>query len=179
MNPLTRTAAIALLLAAQSATGGPLPFDPSRAQITSLDLAPDRTEIAAGFGSGLAAFSGVTLPDIEVIPPTLDFGRLEVGDFAVETVLIGNPGLVELRVLSASLADESDAFELIQTDCGDVILGQGQSCSVTLRFDADAAGSFETELMIRSSAAGIESGVGVVGVTLVPVIFQDRFQSPP
>ena len=108
--------------------------------------------------------------DISVTPASVSFGSQPVGtNSGTQAVTIANTGAADLQVAAPS--ESSSHFEISTDNCGPTYprtLTLGQSCTLSVRFTPQAAGSQTTNLTISSddpdeATVNVElSGTGTV-----------------
>lgn len=91
--------------------------------------------------------------ELQVDPPTYDFGTLEVGDLASATITVSNVGDGPLTISSLDWTP-SDA-DMALADAGQLtatpaVLGPGEAAEVTITYSPSAAGPDEGSLLITS-----------------------------
>ncbi len=87
-------------------------------------------------------------PAIEVQPSSVDFGRLSLGDDAVEIVTVANRGEADLDLLGLTLEDASAAFAMSALDS--LLLGPDQETSFAVTFSPDAYGAVQASVAVES-----------------------------
>ena len=113
-------------------------------------------------------------PDIEVDPPKIDFGNLEVGEgaTAVETVTIRNVGTGTLTIDDLRLADEIMPYEI--SALGSILLNPGTATTFTVTFTPLSAEEYNTTVLIDSNDPDeATSEVKLLGQGVAPVIELD------
>ena len=120
-------------------------------------------------------------PDIEVIPLTVDFGEVEIGNSITDTITVNNISTVQDEILDlifVQLSSDSDPEFSISTNPSPVSLHTGESSDIEITFTPSVVGSRSAILYIVSSDpanALVEvqlSGNGVSSSSVVPLILR-------
>ncbi len=122
--------------------------------------------------------SGLMVPDISVVPTSMDFGNVMIGSPATQTFTMTNTGNADLIINSiAFTGGDISKFAVAPDTCFSLApaIPVGGSCQVTVTFAPTIAGTKAATLQIQSNVSDttvIEiplTGTGVLG----PVIFAD------
>lgn len=127
--------------------------------------------IACGHGPNDTAASNATLPDIQLLVSSLDFGELQVGvdPAGTYTFAIHNQGTAPLHIDGFGFDDDDAPFSVL--DHGEPLVTPGGSSWVELAFDPQRDGSWETTLHIDSDDPDTpRAGVALQGRGLAPQI---------
>ncbi len=85
----------------------------------------------------------------EVSERWVDFGTLEIGEDATESVEVRNEGPMALEIRDVDLSGD-DGFDLDEGDC-ERVLEPGESCSFEVRFEPEEPGRYAAEIEIETS----------------------------
>jgi len=85
----------------------------------------------------------------------LDFGQLEVGDTALETIELRNTGDRPVTIFDIDFLGD-DAFQIDGGDC-EKTLEPGDSCEIEVEFLPEEPGSFEGELEVETSVGELDA----------------------
>ncbi|MBA1145864.1 choice-of-anchor D domain-containing protein [Ectothiorhodospiraceae bacterium WFHF3C12] len=128
-----------------------LTFSPPMAQDYSAELQiasndPDEaTKTVSLTGTGtIEQFAEIT-----VTPESVDFGGVQMGNSAEQTVTVTNEGNIGLGINGVSLSGATDAFTQT-SDCGSSVAA-GASCTVTVTYMPTAQGDQNATLSIAST----------------------------
>ncbi len=86
---------------------------------------------------------------INVSPSAIDFGIINTGELKSETVTIKNVGESPLTIRSVSRPKRP--FSIVGNSCSNQTLSSGETCEVTISFNAKFRGRFSSSLTIRSN----------------------------
>jgi hypothetical protein len=114
----------------------------------------------------LVALSGTAVapPQAQVSPSSWNFGGLGVGtQSAAEVVTITNIGSTTLNFTQAIGISGTNAADFQQTNNCPTSVASGASCSVSITFSPQIAGSFAAALNIANNAAGSPQAVSLLG----------------
>jgi hypothetical protein len=103
-----------------------------------------KTVTLAGFGTAPA--------NLQISATTIDFGHIVLGDHVDGSVVISNVGSDPSGPLSIALTG-SQHFTVIGNSCGATLAGL-QTCTVSLRYMPDVAGSHSATLSTAASPGG-------------------------
>ncbi len=103
----------------------------------------------------------IGIPEIAVTPDTIDFGTLFLGDSALDSMLLKNPGTGPLGVSAISSVDP--AFTPGTTD---TILAPLDSAFIHLNFTPPTVGSYTSEILYESNAGNVS--VVAIGECVYP-----------
>jgi len=130
---------------------------------TALELTQTTTVKARAFKSGMtgSAVASATYVRqtriIRIVPLSLDFGNVEVGQCATNTVQTINDGNTNLTVTSVSYPSEISVSPIT------FIVGRGQSNTITVIFTPVAEGSYSGRVTVVSDATSGDTGFSVTG----------------
>lgn len=124
------------------------------------DLPPDQGMrfFVSGSGSGTPA-----APDIDVAPPSVDFGSVNVADSSATILTIANTGTLDLNVTGLGFAVSSGDFRVTDPSLVPAMLPPGASLDVGVEFAPSAPGLVSAELDVLSD----DPDEPLVAVTLV------------
>ena len=88
-------------------------------------------------------------PDIEVIPPLIEFGSVSMGSSVDKVATIKNNGNGDLIIGNITLPNAP--FFISTDNCSGQILASGRSCTLAIRFSPDSYGSFNSNFNIPSN----------------------------
>lgn len=144
--------------------------------ITSLSLSLHDAQIRSAFGNDLAITrisfkecSMATPLGLVVAPEPVNFGSIELGDTATQTVTINNEGAVNLK-LGTLPAPSNTAYVIATDNCSGQLLAATDSCTVALSFTPASEGPSNGTLEVPyvDPVSGTKSitlnGSGVVGL---------------
>jgi hypothetical protein len=115
--------------------------------------------------SGAQMLLNTTKPNagISIIPSSVNFGSVLVGQSSPAIVQVKNSGFGPLNVSSINLGG-SNASEFSQTnDCSGPI-APGKACTINVTFSPTTAGSASASLSISDNAAGSPQAVALAGI---------------
>jgi hypothetical protein len=92
--------------------------------------------------------TGVVAAEIAVDPPALVFGNVELGTSAGLDVTVTNEGSLDLTITDATLGGGAAADYSLVNDCG--VLGQNESCTISVTFTPSVLGDRNATLTIES-----------------------------
>lgn len=117
--------------------------------------------------------------ELDLDTTALEFGPVALGEFAEQTVMLGNIGGGALEISFQPPAEPS--FSLAGGSCPlqfAFSLAPDQSCDVVIRFEPDRAGEISSSLTIAMPGEGNSESVSLSGLGIAgPDIFSDRFES--
>ncbi len=107
-------------------------------------------------------------PALQVAPGSLDFGLVSAEALPIDAdVTISNLGEASTELTVAGVTTSGDSEFFIESEnCQGEVLAGGDSCTVTVRFDAASDGSFAGTLQILTSAG--DASVPLSGATQIP-----------
>lgn len=106
----------------------------------------------------------------------LGFGTVGVNEIATGTITVSNPGTVPLVITGISTPDAP--FTIVGNTCQPLpfTLNPGQECIITVQFQTNLFGAFESQIVITSSAAASPTTITLRGNTVASAIPSlDRF----
>jgi hypothetical protein len=107
----------------------------------------------------------------EIKPNPLNFGRVELGKNAVQSVTLINNGAAPLKIGAAFLkGGQLNDFKLEQNGCQERVLSRGDQCTIRVVFTPQAIGARSATLVIADNTPSREQNVGLNGVGLKPAI---------
>lgn len=127
-------------------------------------------------GNGGAPAGDGPAPDIAVIPSSIDFGTLAVGEVSeARLATVSNVGDADLNLWEVALSDADGAFAV--GSLGASLLAPGASVDVAITFSPRAAGSHSGSLDVSSDDPDEPRlGVGLTGRTLSPDLVLDPLE---
>ncbi len=132
------------------------------AMLTIMSNDPDNNEITvpvSGEGTLEAAI-------IKLLPATIDFGEVNVGEGSEKTLLVKNEGNLSLNI--SEIHSAHDAFELSVSELP-LILGPDESQEIAAGFYPDGDGAFVEEVVFFSNADNApEAVLKLIGYGLDP-----------
>lgn len=101
----------------------------------------------------------------QLTPDPLDFGRQGVGRSSTTmTATLTNLGPSELHVESAEMSGQDDSqFEVVENDCEDATLDEGDTCEIKLRFSPKSVGDFEATVTVDHNGEDAPSKTSLTG----------------
>ena len=148
-------------LAAGATQSVEVTFTPSATGTRSaqLDVTTDETNLSAGIslsGTGVA-------PDLTTSTSALDFGTIEVGTTATQTVTLSNPTTVDVVLDGYTLQGaDQDAFT-ISTSVGGATLSGGSDRSIQVDFQPSAAGTYSAQLVVEAEGGSLTRTIDLSG----------------
>ncbi len=120
--------------------------------------------------------TGLGAQDITVTPLSIDFGNVQVGQNAQQTITIRNDGTAPLTI--NSINGITPPFVIISNNCplSPSTLNIGISCQVTVRFSPTSTSSVSSAITIISNDP--DEGTVIVTLTGTGVIIPDITASP-
>lgn len=123
-----------------------------------------------------AALAGVgfpeLLPDVEITPERLEFGRHGIGTTSdPRKVSVKNTGEGDMELGTAQISDaNADEFEIFRDRCAGIIMASGSTCQLDVTFTPGAAGIRNASLFVPTDVAGADTRVPLsgTGVGIVP-----------
>ncbi|RMG21748.1 MAG: choice-of-anchor D domain-containing protein, partial [Deltaproteobacteria bacterium] len=112
-------------------------------------------------------------PDVEVLPPELDFGPVAMGAPQERTVVVTNVGFDTLQISGYEIRGSGD-FQLVD-DPGAGQLAVGEIVQLTVRFDPTAEGDATAELVVHSNDTDEPEAVSLLrgtGLDLPPCTYE-------
>lgn len=95
--------------------------------------------------------SGVTTePDIEVTPPSLEFGEVAIADSAVQSVTVENVGMADLTLSAVDITNGAPPFEITDSPTLPTVVAPAGSITVDVTFTPTATGAVAGSLEIAS-----------------------------
>jgi hypothetical protein len=116
------------------------------------------------FASNDGSVNVTAPPEMSVTPASLDFGELEVGQSASQSVTVQSTGGADLDVSGVSLTGSGDYSQT--NDCS-AALPPGNDCTVTVELDPQTPGNKPGTLSIASNAG--DEDVSLSGSATEPV----------
>lgn len=143
------------------ATSAPTPFPTSPgASPTALD-SPFPSPTSPG------APPSPTSPEIQ--PNPLNFGKVELGRNAVQSVTLTNSGAAPLKIGAASFNDDPfNEFRLEQNGCQARVLSQGDQCTIRVIYTPQAGGERRATLIIADNTPAQRVNVALNGFGVKP-----------
>ncbi|CAN0435219.1 unnamed protein product, partial [Discosporangium mesarthrocarpum] len=141
--------------------------DEGNLQIETDQAAPNRFVQVGLVGTGGG-------PDIEILPPQLNFGLVSLIAPSRRTVLVTNVGFDDLEI-SDIVADTGGTGSFTAPGAGATVIPPGGSYEITVEFQPVAEGPIETTLLIRSNDQDeAEAEVRLIGegINLPPCSFE-------
>jgi subtilisin family serine protease len=123
----------------------------------------------------------VFYPGIYVLPTSVEFTNVVVGTGAKKTVTVQNSGNANLVI--GTITSPSAPFQIIEDQCSGTTLPFGASCTLTIRFSPDSAGTFTSSFDIPSNDSQKNpvitylSGVGINEILLTAPMDQASFDA--
>ena len=107
----------------------------------------------------LAAMTLTSLPHarLELSSGWLDFGQVEIGDTASDSVELRNVGATPVSIKDVDFFGD-DAFQVDGGDC-EKTLEPGESCDIEIEFNPGEIGSFSGELEVETAIGDLEMQV--------------------
>lgn len=140
----------------------------SRVTISSND--PDEGTVTVNVSG-----TGVVIPDIRVVPSTLNFDTKPVGSVTNLNLTVSNIGAADLNITSVS--NPTTPFSITANNCSGVTLSPTNSCTITVTFSPTSDGTFNSSINISSN----DPDTPVFAVTILgtaniepPDIYLDR-----
>ncbi len=105
----------------------------------------------------------------------IELGGHEYGQSTIETLTLSNTGKADLE-LTLELEARESSFSLVLTNnensCTDyqLVLHQGESCSVDISYSAEVAGYHEDTLRLISNALNDHENISIAASTEIPLI---------
>ena len=96
--------------------------------------------------------SGEGVPELAVLPLSIDFGNVLVGSRGTAEVQIDNTGTATLNVASLVISGETGAFAVGDGSTGPFTLEPGENMAVSISFSPSQAGEARATLAIDSNA---------------------------
>ena len=119
--------------------------DPNGAVLTSPEITVRATPL-------LLTYTGSSIYAIDYLGEGLDFGSVSVGTGLQETIT-ARSRIDNLALGQVALDDAAGPFTIEQDDCSNKTLNDGDTCSVTVRYQPTAAGGHETTLSFANTTA--------------------------
>jgi|GEM_PF-2775585 len=130
----------------------------------SSDAASVNNDVVALSGTGK---SGPT-PLLQIVPDPMDFGLVDAASLPVSDVFtvsnVGDPG-TSLDITGLVLGGDSQ-FSISVDSCTGLTLFDGDSCTVTIEFDAAIDGNFTGSLTVQNTAG--DDSAQIQGSTQIP-----------
>ncbi|TVQ36744.1 MAG: choice-of-anchor D domain-containing protein [Wenzhouxiangella sp.] len=176
MSRLILAGAALTLACAASASNGPFPGSHGVEDVTGLSWDPEAGILHVATGSGRAfALSG---PEFEgaararLSETSLDFGGVDLGNEAVNSSLLSNPGSLAVEI--STIGEPGADFFRIASEQGcpqpPFQLGSGQSCELSYRFEPTSPGATDTSLSITSDSIDGDLELSLSGTGLQAVL---------
>ncbi|QKK01877.1 MAG: choice-of-anchor D domain-containing protein [Pseudomonadota bacterium] len=107
-------------------------------------------------------------PELAITPDPLDFGLVAAANLPIDDSFTvsnnGDPG-TSLTVSNLQLTGDSE-FSILSENCLGSVLFDGDSCTVTIRFNAASDGAFAGQLTVDSDAGSVAAQIQ--GATQIP-----------
>lgn len=130
--------------------------------VLSSTCAIDDRPVSVG-GDATPPVIGSLMPQLRVVPDSLNLGPVVVGSPARARLQLTNAGNERLAPPAVALASDSDlAFSLLHNRCEEA-LAPGASCELRLQLLADRAGPFDGKLVIEAAGAAFEVPLAGIG----------------
>ena len=96
--------------------------------------------------------SGISKPDISIVPNPLDFGIIQPGSLNQLDITISNQGNLDLIIGTIAAANAlSTPFSILSESCSNTTLNPTETCAITVEFSPVSAGTFSDSLTIPSN----------------------------
>jgi len=129
-------------------------------------------------GSSYVMFGGIggpgEIPQLAVLPLTLDFGNIDPGTMVVDTLSVENTGNITLELNLIVSGTNSSDFSVQSNNCDVVPLAAGQMCQIDIKFSPVESGLRSAVLQIGSAQLGTPKLISLHGSS--DVIFFDGFE---
>lgn len=140
-------------------------FNDDRSEVTIYitDNGPYDDDPAAGIVADPTGPATPGLPDLSPNPGTVSFGTVQIGESALQPLVITNQGTVNLEIVSVSLAGTNvSEFEIIADACSGNRFAYAESGTVTIRFSPASPEEKSAAVTIKSN----DPGAAVINVPL-------------
>lgn len=108
------------------------------------------TAMSTTGGTASTTTGSCVAPDIDPLPPTLDFGNILVGTSLTNTLTLNNQGNANLQVTSISILGGLP-FTIISQNCTGSPIPPSGSCSIDIQFSPVNPGNYADTLSILSN----------------------------